>query len=130
MKMNVSILRPCLLAVALTLSLAGAVVAAPPAVPPAFVLTPVQSAFLQAETRRIEETFVQKVMSIAGASREQVIRAIPAKGRLTDRLPRIYSSLERDLKEPLSDEQKALVFAADEERKQALKDLPAQAAAK
>ena len=66
----------------------------------------------------------------AGASREQVLRAIPAKGRLTDRLSRIYSSLERDLNVLLSDEQKALVFAADGERKQALKDLPAQAAAK
>jgi hypothetical protein len=44
------------------------------------VLTPVQAAFIQAETRRIEESFVQKVMSIAGAAREQVLRAIPAKG--------------------------------------------------
>ena len=67
-------------------------------------------------------------MSIAGARREQVLRAIPAKGRLTDRLSRIYSSLERDLGAPLSDEQRALIFAADGERKQALKDLPAQAA--
>lgn len=128
--MNVSILRPCLVAVALTLSLAGAVVAAPPAAPQPLVLTPVQSAFLHAETRRIEEVFVHKVMVITGASREQVLRAIPAKGRLTDRLSRIYSSLERDLSVLLSDEQKALVFAADGERKQALKDLPAQAAAK
>jgi hypothetical protein len=101
---------------------------APPVAPPPVVLTPVQAAFIQAETRRIEESFVQKVMSIAGARREQVLRAIPAKGRLTDRLSRIYSSLERDLGAPLSDEQRALIFAADGERKQALKDLPAQAA--
>ncbi|MEN9425896.1 MAG: hypothetical protein RLZZ220_245, partial [Pseudomonadota bacterium] len=58
--------------------------------PAAPVLTPIQVAYLQAETRRIEEAFVQKVMLISGASREQVLRAIPAKGRLTDRLPRIY----------------------------------------
>ena len=57
-----------------------------------------------------------------------MVRAIPAKGRLTDRLARIYNSLERDLKAPLTDEQQALIFAADGERKQALKDLPAQAA--
>lgn len=106
------------------------VAAAPPAPPPAMVLTPGQAAFMQAETRRIEEVFIQKVMSITGATREQVLRAIPAKGRLTDRLPRIYSSLERDLKAPLSDEQQGLIFAAEGERKQALKDLPAQAAAK
>jgi hypothetical protein len=128
--MNVPILRQCLVAAVLSLSLAGVVLAAPPAAQQSLVLTPVQAAFLHAETRRIEETFIQTVMGIAGASRDQVLRAIPAKGRLTDRLPRIYSSLERDLKMTLSDEQKARVFAADGERKQALKDLPAQAAAR
>ncbi|MBS0352575.1 MAG: hypothetical protein JSR83_01545 [Proteobacteria bacterium] len=105
-----------------------AVLAAPPA--PAVVLTPVQMAYLQAETRRIDETFIQKLMMISGASREQVIRAIPAKGRLTERMARIYSSLEYVLKVQLTPEQKALMFAADEERKQALKDLPALAATK
>ena len=98
--------------------------------PPAPVLTPTQVAYLQAETRRIEEAFIQKVMLITGASREQVLRAIPAKGRLTDRLPRIYNSLERDLKAPLTDEQQGRIYAAEGERKQALKELPAQAAAK
>ena len=98
--------------------------------PPAPVLTPIQVAFLQAETRRIEEAFVQKVMLISGASREQVLRAIPAKGRLTDRLPRIYNALERDLKAPLTDEQQGRIYAAEGERKQALKELPAQAAAR
>lgn len=125
--------HPCfrtgLVALALGVVVAFPVLAAPPA-PPPVVLTPVQAAFIQAETRRIEESFVQKVMSITGARREQVLRAIPAKGRLTDRLARIYSSLERDLGAPLSDEQRALIFAADGERKQALKDLPAQAAAR
>jgi hypothetical protein len=57
-------------------------------------------------------------------------RAIPAKGRLTDRLPRIYNALERDLKAPLTDEQQGRIYAAEGERKQALKDLPAQAAAR
>ena len=98
--------------------------------PAAPVLTPIQVAYLQAETRRIEEAFVQKVMFISGASREQVLRAIPVKGRLTDRLPRIYNALERDLRAPLTDEQQGRIYAAEGERKQALKDLPAQAAAR
>ena len=120
------------LALFLSLSLApGAVGAAQPLPPPTpAVLTPGQVAFMQAETRRIEDAFVQKVMLITGASREQVLRAIPAKGRLTDRLPRIYNSLERDLKAPLTDEQQGRIYAAEGERKQALKELPAQAAAK
>lgn len=124
--------RSCiaLAALAVGVGLALPVSAAAPVASPPVVLTPVQAAFIQAETRRIEESFVQKVMSIAGARRDQVLKAIPAKGRLTDRLARIYSSLERDLGVPLSDQQRALIFAADGERKQALKDLPAQAAAR
>lgn len=105
-------------------ALPGAAIAAPPVA----LLTPGQIAYMQAETRRIEETFVQKVMSITGATRAQVLRAIPAKGRIVDRLPRIYSSLERDLNTVLTDEQQGLIFVAEGERKQALKDLPAQAA--
>ena len=121
-------LRALALAVSLVVPVAAAQAA--PTVPPAVQLTPGQVAFMQAETRRIEENFVQKVMSITGATHDQVLRAIPARGRLTDRLPRIYSSLERDLKAPLSVEQQGLIFAADGERKQALKELPAQAATK
>lgn len=119
-----------LLALVLGLTTLSAVAAPPVPAGAPVVLTPVQAAFVQAETRRIEEGFVQKVMSVTGATRDQVIRAIPAKGRLTDRLARIFSSLERDLKGPLTDEQKALIFAADGERKQALRDLPAQAASR
>jgi hypothetical protein len=47
--------------------------------PPAPVLTPIQVAYLQAETRRIEEAFVQKVMLITGASREQVLGRSPPR---------------------------------------------------
>lgn len=127
MKFAIPFFAPAALALFLSLPLAP-VSAAPPVPPTAAVLTPGQVAFMQAETRRIEEAFIQKVMSITGASHDQVVRAIPAKGRLTDRLTRIYNSLERDLKAPLTDEQQALIFAAEGERKQALKDLPAQAA--
>lgn len=125
--MSTSFLRAGLVVVSLA-ACTSVVFAAPPA--PAVVLTPVQMAFLQAETRRIDETFIQKLMTISGATREQAARAIPAKGRLTERMARIYSSLEYDLKVQLTPEQKALMFAADEERKQALKDLPALAATK
>jgi len=130
--MNAAKIRPGLRALLLSVSLglAPALQAAPPTPPVPAVLTPGQAAFMQAEARRIEENFIQKVMSITGATHAQVVRAIPAKGRLTDRLARIYSFLERDLNAPLTDEQQALIYAADGERKQALKDLPAQAAAK
>lgn len=124
MKMTVSFLRAGLVVLTLGACVPAAVAA------PAVLLTPVQMAFMQAETRRIDETFIQKLMTVSGATREQVLRAIPAKGRLTERMARIYSSLENDLKVQLTPEQKALMFAADEERKQALKDLPAQAATK
>ncbi len=94
------------------------------------MVSPVQAAWLLAEHRKVEEAFVQKVMGITGASREQVLGAIPAKGRITDRLNRIYSALERDLNAPLSDEQKGLIYAAEGDRKQALKDAQAAAASR
>ena len=129
MKSAIPLSASAVLALFLSLPLAPAS-AAPPAPPTAAVLTPGQVAFMQAETRRIEEAFIQKVMSITGATHDQVVRAIPAKGRLTDRLARIYNSLERDLKAPLTDEQQGRIYAAEGERKQALKELPAQAAAR
>ncbi|HMV18044.1 MAG TPA: hypothetical protein PLN96_11955 [Zoogloea sp.] len=98
--------------------------------PSTALLNPVQSAWLQAEHRKVEESFVQKVMGITGASREQVMRAIPARGRITDRLSRIYSALERDLGAPLSDEQKGLIYAAEGDRKQARKDAESAAASR
>lgn len=98
--------------------------------PSSAVLNPVQAAWLQAEQRKVEEAFVQKLMGITGATREQVQNAIPAKGRITDRLSRIYSALERDLNAPLSDEQKGLIYAAEGDRKLALKDAQAAAASR
>jgi hypothetical protein len=86
------------------------------------VLNPVQAAYLQAENRRVEEVFIQNLISTTGASRDQVLHAIPAKGRITDRLARIFNALERDLNAPLSDEQKGRIYTAEEERKAALKE--------
>ncbi len=130
--MSLTVLRTGLAALlgtaALVAQAAGPAPVPPPGAP--LLLNPVQTAYLQAESRRVEETFVQKVMSITGASREQVLAAIPAKGRITDRLARMYSALEQSLRQPLSDEQKGLIFAAEGERRQALKDLPTQAAAR
>ena len=74
--MNAAKICPGLRALLLSVSLvvAPSLQAAPPAPPVPAVLTPGQAAFMQAETRRIEENFIQKVMSITGATHAQVVR--------------------------------------------------------
>lgn len=83
-------------------------------------LSPVQLAFLKAETKKANDLFVQRVAKIARASEAQVARALPDEKRITDRIARLISALEKDLKRTLSDDDKAAIAAAEEERKESL----------
>jgi len=83
-------------------------------------LSPSQAAFLQAENKRIEDSFVSRVARIVGISAEQVRRAMPDERRITVAVSRLVAALEMDLGQALSDEQKALILEADEERRAAL----------
>lgn len=90
--------------------------------------TPAQAAFLKAETRRIEDQFVRRVIDITRLPESQVRAAMPAEGRITDPAARVVGAIEKQLGETLSDEQKQAVARADEERRSAL--AAARAAAK
>ena len=92
-------------------------------------LTPVQLAYLKAETKKANDSFVKQVAKTTGTTEAQVRRALPDEKRITDRLLRLISALEKDLKRPLTDEEKAAITIAEDERKKALAELP-QAAAK
>lgn len=92
-------------------------------------LTPVQLAYLKAETKKANDSFVKQVAKTTGTTEAQVRRALPDEKRITDRLSRLISALEKDLKRPLTDEEKSSITAAEDERKKALAGLP-QAAAK
>lgn len=83
-------------------------------------LTPAQSAYLKFESRKAEDAFVRKVARITNGSEALVRKALPAQGRITDPIPRLIESLERDLKRVLSDEQREAIRSADAEYRQAL----------
>ena len=104
------------------------VLAQPPSAQQA--VTPVQLAYLKAETKKANDSFVKQVAKATGTTEAQVRRALPDEKRITDRLLRLISALEKDLKRPLTDEEKASITAAEDERKKALAELPLAAAKK
>ena len=96
--------------------------------PTSQAFTPVQLAFLKAETKKANDAFVKQAAQAAGVSEAQVSRALPDEKRITDRMVRLISALEKDLRRPLTDEQKAAITSAEDARKKALSD--AQTAAR
>ncbi|HEY9192462.1 MAG TPA: hypothetical protein VIO81_06275 [Methyloversatilis sp.] len=82
--------------------------------------TPAQAAFLKAETRRVEDLFVRRVMDITRLPERQVRAAMPAQGRITDPAARVVAAIEQQRGQPLTDEQKLAIAQADEERRSAL----------
>ncbi|MBL8476618.1 hypothetical protein [Methyloversatilis sp.] len=95
---------------------------------PAIAQTPAQTAFLKAETRRIEDQFVRRIVDITRLPDAQVRSAMPAEGRITDPAARVVAAIEQQRGQPLSDAQKQAIAQADEERRSAL--VAARAAAK
>lgn len=111
----------------------GSAAAAPPISPPPISganLTPAQSAWLRAAIRRADDLFVTRVVAITRRSPEIVRRAIPAEGRITDPAARTVSAIEKFSGEPLDDEQKTAVRAAEEDRRQMISTARAQAGSK
>ncbi len=94
----------------------------------ALAQTPAQAAFLKAETRRVEDQFVRRVIDITRLPESQVRKAMPAEGRITDQAARVVAAIEQQRGQPLTDEQKQAIAQADEERRNAL--VAARAAAR
>ncbi len=93
-------------------------------------LTPAQSAWLSAETRRANDLFVKRVVAITSMPADTVRQAIPAEGRITDPAARTVSAIEKFGGKPLGDEQKTAVRAAEEDRRQMIAAARAQAGKK
>ncbi|HEX5127261.1 MAG TPA: hypothetical protein VFW00_11020 [Rhodocyclaceae bacterium] len=84
-------------------------------------LTPAQAAFLKAETRKADNHFVQRVSVIVGVKEGVVQSAMPEKGRIADPVARLIAGLERSMGQPLAEDRKVQIRAADEERLNAIK---------
>jgi hypothetical protein len=84
------------------------------------VSTPVQAAFLKAETRKIDDHYLQRLADISSVPIADVKAAIPLEGRLTDEVARSVAALEKLRGEPMSAAQKQSVASAEKERRNAL----------
>jgi flagellar motility protein MotE (MotC chaperone) len=92
--------------------------------------TPVQLAYLKSETKKANEAFIKQVAKATGAGESLVRRALPDEKRITDRLARLVSALEKDLKRPLTEDEKSAIAAAEDVRKKAISEAELAAASK
>lgn len=98
--------------------------------PQAGAYTPVQLAYIKAETKKANDQFVKDVAKIAGTTEAQVKRALPDEKRITDRTARLIDALEQVIKSPLTDEQKAAIQQAEDARRKALAEATESARSK
>ncbi|WP_341677820.1 hypothetical protein [Niveibacterium sp. SC-1] len=83
-------------------------------------LTPVQVAYLNAETRKANEQFAARVAQITGTTPAAISKLMPPEGRIADPAVRVISTLEAQRKETLPDEMKAQINAAERDRRAAI----------
>jgi flagellar motility protein MotE (MotC chaperone) len=100
----------------LSLALAYGLAPAQPTAP----LSPAELAFVKAETQKANQAFIKKVADALKVPQAQVGRALPDEKRITDRIARLIEALEKDMKRALTEEEKAAIQAADEERKKSI----------
>lgn len=87
---------------------------------PAPAQTPAQSAYLKAESARIQQAYVRQIARVTGMGDAQIRRAVPAEGRITDPAARVIAALEKERGEPLPETLRQAIVQADLERKSAL----------
>jgi len=109
-----SVLRSLSCILSLLLAGTGVLHAAEPA------LTPVQVAYLNAETRKANEQFVTRVAQITGSPASVVSKAMPPEGRIADPAVRVISTLEAQRKQVLPDDMKTEIAAAERDRRAAI----------
>ena len=84
-------------------------------------LTPPQAAYLKLQLQKAEDKMVAQI-SVATAVAGPVVRhSIPDRARITDPVARIIAALEKYLKRPLSEEQKAVIQQAEAEYQEAVR---------
>ncbi len=102
------------LALALGLCLLGAPLAA---VEP---LTPGQVAYVEAQTRRADAHFVRTVAHLAGRPEAAIRKAMPTGSRIADPAERVIAVLEAARREPLPEEMRNQIVAAEAVRRMSI----------
>ena len=91
------------------------------------VYTPTQSAYLKGELKRIQERFVDQVSAASGVPKDTIRQWVPTDGQDVPPKVNVVQALQRSRGKPLSDEERAKVNAAEQERFQAVEQARARA---
>jgi hypothetical protein len=94
---------------------------------PGQTYTPTQSAYLKGELKRIQERFVAQVSGISGVPKDTIRQWVPTDGQDVPPKVNVVQALQRSRGKPLTEEEKAKVAAAEEERFQAVEQARARA---
>jgi hypothetical protein len=97
-----------------------ALAAALPAAAQERIYTPPQAAYLKGEIRKAQERFVDRAAGISGVPQARIRDWMPTDGRDVPPKVSILPALARERGKPLSDEERAAILAADQERFQAI----------
>jgi len=97
-----------------------ALAAALPAAAQDRIYTPTQAAYLKAEIRKAQERFVEQASALSGVPQARIRDWMATDGRDVPPKVSILPALARERGKPLSEEERAAVLAADQERFQAI----------
>jgi hypothetical protein len=84
------------------------------------IYTPTQAAYLKAEIRKAQERFVDKAAAVSGVPPARIRDWMPTDGRDVPPKVSILPALARERGKPLTEEERAAILAADQERFQAI----------
>lgn len=84
------------------------------------IYTPTQAAYLKGEIRKAQERFVEKAAAISGVPQARIRDWMATDGRDVPPKVNILPALARERGKPLTEEERAAVLAADQERYQAI----------
>ena len=92
--------------------------------------TPAQAAYLKGEIRRAQERFVETASAVSGVPQSKIKEWMATDGRDVPPKVNIVPALQRERGKPLSEEERARILAADQERYQAIEQAKKTAAQK
>jgi hypothetical protein len=83
-------------------------------------LTPGQVAYVEAQTRKADAHFVHTVAYLAGRPESVIRKAMPTEGRIADPAGRVIAVLEAERKEPLPEDLRNQITAAEAVRRMSI----------
>jgi len=92
--------------------------------------TPAQAAYLKGEIRKAQQRFVATASAISGVPQSKIKEWMATDGRDVPPKVNIIPALQRERGKPLSEEERAAILAADQERYETIEAAKRDAARK